>query len=152
MYCRAQNVQPIIVDAGTYLTKSSSFFKETEKRNTPDAFKFFTGISFTIINWIFIFHFSLLLKCITNLGPYITCVGLLVLLWWKNTTICLRFENATSYFCIKEKSNVHIRSINVISYEIMFAINNEVGTGLKVDWDVGSGWFVEFGVTGSSGR
>lgn len=50
----AQRVQPIIVDAGTYLTKRSSFFKATEKRKTPDAFKFFTGAPWVILSRPFV--------------------------------------------------------------------------------------------------
>lgn len=42
--CRSQRVQPIIVDAGIYLAGRNQFFQATEKRATPDGFKFFTGI------------------------------------------------------------------------------------------------------------
>lgn len=50
----AQRVQPIIVDAGTYLAKRSSFFQATAKRKTPDAFKFFTGSPWVILSRPFI--------------------------------------------------------------------------------------------------
>jgi hypothetical protein len=36
-------VQPIIVDAGIYLAGRKQHFQASEKRATPDAFKFFTG-------------------------------------------------------------------------------------------------------------
>ncbi|KAJ6838566.1 beta-glucuronosyltransferase GlcAT14A isoform X2 [Iris pallida] len=39
-----QRVQPVIVDAAIYLAKRSSYFQATQKRKTPEAFKFFTGI------------------------------------------------------------------------------------------------------------
>lgn len=42
--CRSQRVQPVIVDAGIYLAGRNQFFQSTEKRATPDGFKFFTGI------------------------------------------------------------------------------------------------------------
>uniref|UniRef100_A0A453DQQ2 Xylosyltransferase 1 n=1 Tax=Aegilops tauschii subsp. strangulata TaxID=200361 RepID=A0A453DQQ2_AEGTS len=40
----SQRVQPVIVDAGIYLAGRNQFFQSTEKRATPDGFKFFTGI------------------------------------------------------------------------------------------------------------
>jgi hypothetical protein len=46
-------VQPIIVDAGVYLAGRNQFFQATEKRDTPDSFKFFTGISLYLQ---FVFH------------------------------------------------------------------------------------------------
>jgi hypothetical protein len=46
-------VQPIIVDAGVYLAGRNQFFQATEKRDTPDGFKFFTGISLYLH---FVFH------------------------------------------------------------------------------------------------
>lgn len=45
LFCRSQRVQPVIVDAGIYLAGRNQFFQATEKRDTPDGFKFFTGIS-----------------------------------------------------------------------------------------------------------
>ncbi|KAJ6845453.1 beta-glucuronosyltransferase GlcAT14A isoform X2 [Iris pallida] len=45
----AQRVQPVIVDAAIYLARRSSYFQATEKRKTPDAFKFFTGILHPLI-------------------------------------------------------------------------------------------------------
>uniref|UniRef100_A0A0D9WCX8 Uncharacterized protein n=1 Tax=Leersia perrieri TaxID=77586 RepID=A0A0D9WCX8_9ORYZ len=41
----SDKVQSMIVDAGIYLAGRTNFFRATEKRPTPDAFKFFTGIS-----------------------------------------------------------------------------------------------------------
>jgi hypothetical protein len=41
--CRSQRVQPIVVDPATYLARRSQIFHATEKRQTPDAFKVFTG-------------------------------------------------------------------------------------------------------------
>ncbi|KAK9115392.1 hypothetical protein Syun_022189 [Stephania yunnanensis] len=38
-----QRVQPIVVDPGTYLARRSQIFHATEKRPTPDAFKFSVG-------------------------------------------------------------------------------------------------------------
>ncbi|KAF1863347.1 hypothetical protein Lal_00031232 [Lupinus albus] len=35
--------QPIVVDPGTYLARRSQIFQATQKRQTPDAFKLFTG-------------------------------------------------------------------------------------------------------------
>lgn len=42
-WCRSQRVQPIIVDAGIYLSKRSQYFQASEKRKAPQSFKFFTG-------------------------------------------------------------------------------------------------------------
>ncbi|XP_010916335.1 beta-glucuronosyltransferase GlcAT14A [Elaeis guineensis] len=49
-----QRVQPIIVDAGIYLSRRNSFFEASEKRPTPDAFKFFTGSPWLILSRRFI--------------------------------------------------------------------------------------------------
>ncbi|KAK9106173.1 hypothetical protein Scep_023017 [Stephania cephalantha] len=56
-----QRVQPIVVDPGTYLARRSQIFHATEKRPTPDAFKFFTGspwvtlsrsfLEFCVLGW-----------------------------------------------------------------------------------------------------
>ncbi|CAD6334591.1 unnamed protein product [Miscanthus lutarioriparius] len=40
-----EKVQQIIVDAGIYLSGRTNFFRGTQKRPAPEAFKFFTGIS-----------------------------------------------------------------------------------------------------------
>ncbi|KAH0463037.1 hypothetical protein IEQ34_007619 [Dendrobium chrysotoxum] len=47
--CRSQRVQPIIVDAGIYLSKRSQYFQASERRKTPDSFKFFTGKPSTLV-------------------------------------------------------------------------------------------------------
>ena len=52
-FCRSQRVQPIIVDAGIYLAGRNQFFQATEKRDTPDGFKFFTGISLNFCTLFF---------------------------------------------------------------------------------------------------
>lgn len=39
----SQRVHPIVVDPGIYLARRSQIFHATEKRPTPDGFKFFTG-------------------------------------------------------------------------------------------------------------
>ena len=43
--CRPEKVEQIIVDAGIYLSGRTNFFRGTQKRPAPVAFKFFTGIS-----------------------------------------------------------------------------------------------------------
>uniref|UniRef100_A0A3B6GLH8 BGGP Beta-1-3-galactosyl-O-glycosyl-glycoprotein n=1 Tax=Triticum aestivum TaxID=4565 RepID=A0A3B6GLH8_WHEAT len=45
----SQRVQPVIVDAGIYLAGRNQFFQSTEKRATPDGFKFFT--EYCIFGW-----------------------------------------------------------------------------------------------------
>lgn len=50
----SEKVQPVIVDAGIYLAGRNNFFQATEKRPTPDAFKFFTGSPWVILNRRFI--------------------------------------------------------------------------------------------------
>ncbi|XP_037410948.1 beta-glucuronosyltransferase GlcAT14A-like [Triticum dicoccoides] len=50
----SQRVQPVIVDAGIYLAGRNQFFQSTEKRATPDGFKFFTGSPWVILNRRFI--------------------------------------------------------------------------------------------------
>ncbi|XP_078174697.1 core-2/I-branching beta-1,6-N-acetylglucosaminyltransferase family protein [Carex rostrata] len=49
-----QRVQPIIVDAGVYLAGRKQYFQASEKRATPDAFKFFTGSPWVILSRQFI--------------------------------------------------------------------------------------------------
>nr|CAD1842690.1 unnamed protein product [Ananas comosus var. bracteatus] len=49
-----QRVQPIIVDAGIYLAGRNQYFQASEKRATPDAFKFFTGSPWVILSRRFI--------------------------------------------------------------------------------------------------
>lgn len=44
----------MIVDAGIYLAGRTNFFRASEKRPTPDAFKFFTGSPWVILNRQFI--------------------------------------------------------------------------------------------------
>ncbi|PKA55155.1 hypothetical protein AXF42_Ash003792 [Apostasia shenzhenica] len=50
----SQRVQPIIVDAGIYLAKRSHYFQASEKRKTPESFKFFTGSPWVILSRTFI--------------------------------------------------------------------------------------------------
>ncbi|KAL5231744.1 hypothetical protein ABZP36_030520 [Zizania latifolia] len=50
----SEKVQSMIVDAGIYLAGRTNFFRATEKRPTPDAFKFFTGSPWVILNRQFI--------------------------------------------------------------------------------------------------
>lgn len=48
LLCRAQRVQPIVVDPAIYLARRSQIFHATQKRKTPDAFKVFTGTVYFI--------------------------------------------------------------------------------------------------------
>ncbi|XP_062179998.1 beta-glucuronosyltransferase GlcAT14B-like [Phragmites australis] len=50
----SEKVQEMIVDAGIYLAGRTNFFRATQKRPTPDAFKFFTGSPWVILNRRFI--------------------------------------------------------------------------------------------------
>lgn len=50
----SQRVHPIIVDAGIYLSKRSHYFQSSEKRKSPDSFKFFTGSPWAILSRSFI--------------------------------------------------------------------------------------------------
>ncbi|CAL9059161.1 beta-glucuronosyltransferase GlcAT14A-like isoform X1 [Musa acuminata AAA Group] len=49
-----QRVQPIIVDAGIYLANRKQFFQASQKRDTPESFKFFTGSPWVILSRSFI--------------------------------------------------------------------------------------------------
>uniref|UniRef100_A0A452Y222 Uncharacterized protein n=1 Tax=Aegilops tauschii subsp. strangulata TaxID=200361 RepID=A0A452Y222_AEGTS len=51
---RSEKVQSMIVDAGIYLSGRTNFFRATQKRPSPDAFKFFTGSPWVILNRRFI--------------------------------------------------------------------------------------------------
>ncbi|PKA63511.1 hypothetical protein AXF42_Ash005406 [Apostasia shenzhenica] len=55
----SERVQPIIVDAGIYLSKRSNFFRASEKRKTPESFKFFTGSPWVILSRSFIEYCTL---------------------------------------------------------------------------------------------
>ncbi|XP_019446195.1 PREDICTED: beta-glucuronosyltransferase GlcAT14A-like [Lupinus angustifolius] len=46
--------QPIVVDPGTYLARRSQIFQATQKRETPNAFKLFTGSQWVILNRSFL--------------------------------------------------------------------------------------------------
>ncbi|KAK7273784.1 hypothetical protein RIF29_14847 [Crotalaria pallida] len=46
--------QPIVVDPGTYLARRSQIFQATQKRETPDAFKLFTGSQWVILSRSFL--------------------------------------------------------------------------------------------------
>ncbi|XP_047096222.1 beta-glucuronosyltransferase GlcAT14B-like [Lolium rigidum] len=50
----SEKVQSMIVDAGIYLSGRTNFFRASQKRPTPDAFKFFTGSPWVILNRRFI--------------------------------------------------------------------------------------------------
>ncbi|KAG0463012.1 hypothetical protein HPP92_021488 [Vanilla planifolia] len=50
----SQRVEPIIVDAGIYLSKRSHYFKASVKREMPQSFKFFTGSPWVILSRSFI--------------------------------------------------------------------------------------------------
>lgn len=50
----SEKVQSMIVDAGIYLSGRTNFFRATQKRPIPDAFKFFTGSPWVILNRRFI--------------------------------------------------------------------------------------------------
>ncbi|KAI4357690.1 hypothetical protein L6164_001624 [Bauhinia variegata] len=45
---------PIVVDPGLYLARRSQIFQATEKRQTPDAFKLFTGSPWVILSRSFL--------------------------------------------------------------------------------------------------
>ncbi|KAL6608227.1 hypothetical protein ACP70R_041290 [Stipagrostis hirtigluma subsp. patula] len=49
-----EKVQQMIVDAGIYLAGRTNFFRATQKRSPPDAFKVFTGSPWVILNRRFI--------------------------------------------------------------------------------------------------
>lgn len=49
-----QRVQPIVVDPGLYLARRTQIFQATERRPTPDAFKFFTGSPWVILSRFFL--------------------------------------------------------------------------------------------------
>ncbi|KAG2624686.1 beta-glucuronosyltransferase GlcAT14A-like [Panicum virgatum] len=49
-----EKVEQIIVDAGIYLSGRTNFFRGTQKRPAPVAFKFFTGSPWVILNRQFI--------------------------------------------------------------------------------------------------
>ncbi|CAL4902916.1 unnamed protein product [Urochloa decumbens] len=49
-----EKVQQIIVDAGIYLSGRTNFFRATQNRPVPEAFKFFTGSPWVILNRQFI--------------------------------------------------------------------------------------------------
>ncbi|MCL7032157.1 hypothetical protein MKW94_011279 [Papaver nudicaule] len=56
-----QRVQPVVVDPGIYLARKTQIFHASEKRPTPEAFKFFTGspwvtlsrsfVEFCVLGW-----------------------------------------------------------------------------------------------------
>lgn len=46
----SQRVQPIVVDPAIYLARRSQIFHATEKRQTPDAFKVFTGSPWVVLS------------------------------------------------------------------------------------------------------
>lgn len=46
-FCRSQRIKPIVVDPALYLARRTQLFTATEKRPTPDAFKVFTGKTFS---------------------------------------------------------------------------------------------------------
>ncbi|KAJ9708356.1 hypothetical protein PVL29_000413 [Vitis rotundifolia] len=50
----SQRVHPIVVDPSIYLARRSQIFHATEKRPTPDSFKFFTGSPWVILNRSFL--------------------------------------------------------------------------------------------------
>ncbi|KAK3140705.1 hypothetical protein QOZ80_5AG0404660 [Eleusine coracana subsp. coracana] len=50
----SEKVRDMIVDAGIYLSGRTNFFRATQKRPPPDAFKFFTGSPWVILNRQFI--------------------------------------------------------------------------------------------------
>lgn len=50
----AQRIKPIVVDPGLYLARRSQIFHATEKRETPDAFKLFTGSQWVILSRSFL--------------------------------------------------------------------------------------------------
>ncbi|XP_058087085.1 beta-glucuronosyltransferase GlcAT14A [Magnolia sinica] len=45
-----QRVQPVVVDPGLYLARRTKIFHGTEKRPTPEAFRFFTGSPWVILS------------------------------------------------------------------------------------------------------
>ncbi|OVA01365.1 Glycosyl transferase [Macleaya cordata] len=45
-----QRVQPVVVDPGIYLARRTQIFHASEKRPTPEAFKFFTGKFFFLLS------------------------------------------------------------------------------------------------------
>ncbi|KAF6138901.1 hypothetical protein GIB67_025630 [Kingdonia uniflora] len=49
-----QRVQPIVVDPGIYLARRTQIFHATEKRPTPETFKFFTGSPWFILSKSFL--------------------------------------------------------------------------------------------------
>ncbi|CAN4120676.1 unnamed protein product [Withania somnifera] len=53
--CReSQKLKPIVVDPGLYLTEEDEVFYVTQRRELPDAYRLFSGSSFTILSRKFI--------------------------------------------------------------------------------------------------
>lgn len=107
-----QRVQPVIVDAAIYLRKRSSYFQATEKRKTPDAFKFFTGSPWVILSRPFIEY----------------CI-----LGWDNLprTLLMYFTNAL----FSEEGYFHSVACNAPEFQ-----NTTVNTDLRyIEWDIPPG-------------
>ncbi|KAJ9154054.1 hypothetical protein P3X46_027432 [Hevea brasiliensis] len=52
----SKQLKPIIVDPGLYLSERTEMFYATQKRDLPNAFRIFTGSSFSILSRNFIEH------------------------------------------------------------------------------------------------
>lgn len=49
LWCyRSSKLRRIIVDPGLYLTEKSAMFYVTQKRDLPNAFRLFSGVSFFV--------------------------------------------------------------------------------------------------------
>ncbi|KAK1302798.1 hypothetical protein QJS10_CPB12g00320 [Acorus calamus] len=106
-------VQPIVVDPGIYLARRVQIFHATERRPTPESFKFFTGSPWVILS-----------------RPLIEfCI-----LGWDNLprTLLLYFTNAL----IPEESYFHSVACNSQGFQ-----NTTVNSDLRyMVWDNPPGW------------
>lgn len=127
-------MQQIIVDAGIYLSGRTNFFRATQKRPTPEAFKFFTGISCSLR--LVCFHLSELFPY-----PYFSLIGspwvilnrqfieYCVLAWENLPRILLMYFNN-----IIQPQEGYFHSVICNSLEFRnFTVNNDLRFTLRDD-------------------
>ncbi|EEF44299.1 transferase, transferring glycosyl groups, putative [Ricinus communis] len=134
----AKRLKPIIVDPGLYLSERSEIFYATQKRELPNAFRIFTGSSFSIVSRnlidhcilgtdnlprILLMYFSNTPSSLTNYFPSIICNSRQF-----NRTVV---NHNLQYVAFEKSSMQEQRMLNSSEFHTMIQSGAAFATGFK---------------------
>lgn len=139
----SKRLRPIIVDPGLYLSEKSGMFYATQKRDLPNAFRLFTGSSFSILSRNFIefcilgadnlprtllMYFANTQASLSNYFPTILCNSNK----FNRTVINHNLLYAT-FGNLSNPSNAEPRPLSSSDFEVMIKSGAAFGTQFRPD-------------------